>query len=291
MEVLTPVALRKELKAAGNKPSWCTGMGLVMSRANLQPLISWAARHGFRNMTCVHMSSLLTVAFIPCQGATPSREADLVKVLCSWQFPAAMDDELAAMAAHRKPRPQRQHMLTEENAEAVDGLMALDEALEVKKATKAIAQKSAKRKKAAFVPAESQPAPTNQPSSSSSSAPAVPSEVRRRIVPEKMYSALEARAFLPPVKGAWIGIHTDAAWQVKYANRPSPPPLPHPDMGCADGSALALRVHVALLALGVAGPPGSHWGALSVSFGRQRHPGSIGGAADRQSIRRASQEF
>lgn len=86
--------------------------------------------------------------------------------------------------------------------------------------------------------------------SSASSAPALPPQGRQRLpapipIPDKDYTLAEARSFLPqPVpKGVHLAINKNAAWEVKYNEKPSPP-YSHTrsfEPGCARSSSAALR--------------------------------------------------
>lgn len=216
---LSPHQVQKLLREAeGDDPEWCRGICLSMSRNGMEPLVRSAARQGFRNMSCVHLGMLISYAGVPYDGTKPSKEAEMVELLCRWQFPNSTDEEIQQMMARRKPQPARQHLLTEENAEAVEGLMHQDEAMEVKKTTK-VAAKRAKATSAFAGVGDDAPLAALATSSSSSGSGAG----RRRVVPARAYTAEEARTFLPSAPGAWLGIHTKVAWQVKYPPRKTRP--------------------------------------------------------------------
>lgn len=227
------------LDSDGADPEWCKGICLSMGRNGMEPLIRSAARQGFRNMTCVHLGMLISWAGVPYEGTRPSKEAAMVELLCRWQFPTATDEEIQQMMTRRKPQPVRQHFLTEENAEAVEGLMNKDEAMEVKKTTKAFAKKAKKRCSLAEVGDDAPLAALAMGSSSSGSGAG-----RRRVVPARAYTVEEASALLPGAAGTWLGIHKKVAWQVKYPAR-KVRPRSHTetwDVNAADASYFACMV-------------------------------------------------
>ena len=121
------------------------------------------------------------------------------------------------MMAHRKPRPVRQNLLSEENAEAVDGLMDESEALEAKQAMKAHSRKFGKSNEDGEALATGG-AVHGSGAGSSGAAP-----FTSKVVPQKAYTSEEARRMLPDGKGVWIGLHTDHAWQAKYPAKKDPP--------------------------------------------------------------------
>ena len=173
----------------------------------------------FRGMMVAMLQKLIIKAGVPSEGPRPQREQECAELLVRWQIPGISDERLAEIMKNRDWKPPRRHdhILCEENAEAVEGMVRKDDMDEVKKATRKcrVAKTSASKEE----PLDVQPAIAaagSVSSASSSGAPPVPRPIR-----SGDHTIGQARAYCPD--GGWIGQHTGKAWQVKYPAKPDWP--------------------------------------------------------------------
>lgn len=196
----------------------------------VEPLARHAARSGFKGLTVAHMDNLVRFAGVDYTPPKPTTERGLAELLVRWQFPENTPQETDAMVSQRgcKPRERHDTILCEENVHVVEGVIAEDDIAEVKSGVKASASKAAAATSArkTSTGAGSEVACSGIASASSAAAqPVEPVVARNGLagIPEGAYSAIEARSFLPQGCKAWIGVHSNHAWQVKYPNKVSAP--------------------------------------------------------------------
>lgn len=191
------------------------GVVLSLELARPKALALRVAEKGFCGLTLPLMHKLIATGGVEYKGRRPERERDAAVLLIRWQFPDITDEKLEEYLSFRDLKASKWHesVLGPENAELVEGMVAEDGVAEIKKAT------------LTKVHTTSVDAPAMPPSSSagsassSSSGVAQPGELRPIAV--KDHSVDEARQYCP--EGAWIGIHTGRAWQVKYPKKPDYP--------------------------------------------------------------------
>ena len=221
---LPPTVAKHVLGLSGAVPAAHRGVVLQVSPEGPEPLVKHAARHAFRRLTIPNMEKLVTLCKVPYLPPRPTTERGLAELLVRWQFPQHSDEQVEAILQLRSCRPQPRHdaVLAEENAEVVEGLVREDDAPAVKAAAKSsTCDKSPAPKRALKSPAGADGSSASSSCAAGSSSAAAPAV--RRPIPPGTYDAAGARQFLPSATGVWIGIHSNAAWLVKYPLRPQYP--------------------------------------------------------------------
>ena len=226
-----PSVAAKELKIDDESPSEFRGIALVLdTRAGPVPILQSAAQQGFSQLTVVEMGKMVRDLEVPYEPPKPSSERDLAALLIRWVFPKIGEETLKEYLAKRGARrPTHDHILDDSNATAVEGMLRPDDADAAKKTVvkeKAKPTPIAPRTLAALALNE-KPEEVASSSSSSGSGGIVPAPaplaIGKKKIDVKVYDGIAARPYMPAVKGAWIGIHTGTAWQVRY-----PPKLDFP---------------------------------------------------------------
>lgn len=173
---------------------------------------------------------------IKYEGRKPALERDLALLVIRWALPNATDEEVAAYAELRSTRKATEFetVVDESAIKLLTDAIGQDEGKdcvldEVRKEVELQAQHAATRMPKIGVRKSVGPSALPRPSSASS-APALPPQGRQRLpapipIPDKDYTLAEARSFLPqPVpKGVHLAINKNAALEVKYNEKPSPP--------------------------------------------------------------------
>ena len=212
------------------------GIELLINRER-ESLLMHAARKGFHTLTVAEMQHLVRFERVPYPGAMPKRESDLARLLVTWQFPGASDAEIDAMLAYRgKQRaPRHHHVLSAENAPAVENCLAEADVLEFKGSTAAATRGTLPLQSASVSSGEvvNQPpvdsvgvglaervdAPPVQPSASGSSSDRVVGARESRDVVMGDITREAARNYLPPVGHCELYIYKGKAWVLKSKDK------------------------------------------------------------------------
>ena len=233
LQAMAPTVAWKALQLTKDTPADLRGIVLVTpKKIKPEPLLKSAARRGFCRLTVHHMSALVEDAEVPFKGRRPDRERDLAELLVRWQFPDVSGRGLEEFLKHRSMKAPQAHptILCEENVQAVEGILHDDE-LDVAKQTvvkcaparKPQGDKHAAGNVAASSSSSSSGGGAAAAQSSSSMVAAAGPGPRARAIPPGSYTADQAREFMPQGGGAWLGIHSGAAWQVKYPKKATYP--------------------------------------------------------------------
>lgn len=193
-------------------------------------LLEAAARDSFRGMSVPYLLKMIEEFRIPYDGPKPKLEAAVLRIVVKWALPNLPEDELEAIISARSARQARQFesVLTEANAELVKNVVGGDDGQGEDMAREVAEQAKAIGPVRSHVPAVAAPqrrAATSAVAARSTAAGSAADPPGNRIgsaqakpaIPMKEYTIIEARGLVPTAKGCSSTIHTNCAWQVKYA--------------------------------------------------------------------------
>lgn len=226
MEVTAPPpTIAKRMAVLGDRAQSSAIVLLLDEEKGKEPLVRHVARSGFRGLTVTLMDKLLKLAEVDYQPPKPTTEKALAELLVDWQFPKNTPAETEAMVAQRGAKEKVRHdtILSEQNVHVVEGVVDEDDMPVVKAAVKANGVGKARE---AHKDAKARGSGAQASGSGDASKPDAPQSPdptdapkARPPIPSGSYTVVEARAFLPVGVRAWIGVHSNHAWQAKYPDK------------------------------------------------------------------------
>jgi hypothetical protein len=172
-----------------------------------QPILEYAALHGFRSLTVPYMRKLIDVLAVPSlPGKKPTLEAEVATVLIRHYLPAADDALVARCLGHRQLRDRQPPF---PSSLGTDSSKVLEEAFQHDDTT---GQELLEQTKAASVGKKlAEKPPIVVLKSSKEYTP-----YTAKVLLDKDALLARARLLLPLSKGCSIAIHKDTSWMVKY---------------------------------------------------------------------------
>ncbi len=238
---MPPCMARERCKVAPVSPAWQKGIVLSIDGDRAEPIVKAAARIAFPGMTVPMLQRLVSLEEVTYAGARPERERELLALLIRHFFPKMPEAKVQEIIDTRARKAHRhEHILSEANAEVVEGLVednfcsTVKTAMQQARATKAekepaanvggaTSPSSTSASSGGIVPSEGAAAVSASASSTSASSGGIVPSVAASLlpIPRRDHTVQQARLHIPP--GSWIGIHKNQAWQVKYHAKPTWP--------------------------------------------------------------------